>query len=130
MVALMEDPSPSRVTSSLRQGASAVVDWDAQPEHIVTVLDQALTGLAMLPIGVVHWMARETTPSNLAPLISVEELEWIRLLSSGCSVIKLSQQFGYSERAMFRHLSRLYARLGASNRAEAIVAAARFGFLE
>jgi DNA-binding CsgD family transcriptional regulator len=55
---------------------------------------------------------------------------WIVELSRGSTVVALAERYGYSERVMFRRLGEVYARLGAMNRAEALVAAERFGLLE
>jgi DNA-binding NarL/FixJ family response regulator len=129
VVALLEQMSPPCVAEALRDGATAVADWDAPPEEIVMVVEHAIEGRTIVPAVVARWMANEATVRAVAPPITSEELEWVRLLSTGHTVIGLSSEFGYSERAMFRRLAALYRRLGAANRDEAMVAAERFGLL-
>jgi DNA-binding CsgD family transcriptional regulator len=45
-------------------------------------------------------------------------------------VAKLAEENGYAERTMYRRLSWIYRRLHASNRAEALVQAARQGLFD
>ena len=66
---------------------------------------------------------------HTAPLIGPEERDWLIALSHGTTVVRLADDFGYSERAMFRRLADLYVRLGATNRDEAVIAAQRAGLL-
>jgi DNA-binding NarL/FixJ family response regulator len=57
------------------------------------------------------------------------QLEWLRALAQGITVAQLAERHGYSERAMFRHLRDLYARMGAKGRTEALMLANRRGWL-
>jgi DNA-binding CsgD family transcriptional regulator len=43
---------------------------------------------------------------------------------------ELAESVGYSERAMYRQLRRLYERLGATNRTEALLQALRRGLID
>jgi DNA-binding CsgD family transcriptional regulator len=50
-------------------------------------------------------------------------------LASGITTVKLATSIGYSEREMYRKLNALYKKMGVSNRAEALVLAARSGLI-
>lgn len=54
----------------------------------------------------------------------------LQALAHGSTVHELAQEVGYSERELFRILADLYRRMGVSNRSEAIVQVAMWGFLE
>ena len=62
--------------------------------------------------------------------LSRVEADWLRALGRGTTVTALAGRSSYSEREVYRRLGALYRKLGARNRAEALVAAARFGLLE
>jgi len=46
--------------------------------------------------------------------VDQEEAEWLDALARGATVVSLADDYGYSERVMFRRLRDLYERLGAS----------------
>jgi DNA-binding CsgD family transcriptional regulator len=54
----------------------------------------------------------------------------LRHLADSGTVASLARTVGYSEREMYRLLGGVYARLGASNRTEALLLAERWGLLE
>jgi DNA-binding CsgD family transcriptional regulator len=62
--------------------------------------------------------------------LTVEELTWLRSLAAGETVTELSLSLGYSERELYRRLRRLYTRMGASGRTDALLRAVRWGLLE
>ena len=61
--------------------------------------------------------------------ISPWEVHWLQMLANGATVADVARDASYSEREMFRLLNRLYRAMGARNRVEAIVMAARAGLL-
>ena len=65
-------------------------------------------------------LARRDAPNGG---IDGRQAEWLRSLSQGMTVDELADRAGYSERAMYRQLRRLYERLGAANRTEALLQA-------
>lgn len=130
IVALLTSLDNGEVADALRAGASGVVDWHAPPESIVEITQAALEGKTVLPATVARALAGSSTHRNHKPRLSAEELSWLTALANGTTVVKLADDAGYSERAMFRRLSDLYARLGAHNRTEALLAADRLGLLQ
>jgi len=130
VVALLPDPTAAEHAHALSHGATGTVDWSADPDEIVAVLRVALEGQARLPVAIARELASEWPGAHAPrPDFSDEEIEWITDLARGTPVARLADDSGYSERAMFRRLHDVYTRLGAANRAEAIVAAERLGLL-
>jgi DNA-binding NarL/FixJ family response regulator len=131
VVALIDAADHEAYAHALSHGAAGAVAWDADPEHIASVARAAVDGVVMLPIEAAVTMARRVTDFHRdRPLLDPTEVAWIVELSRGSTVVALAERYGYSERVMFRRLGEVYARLGAMNRAEALVAAERFGLLE
>jgi DNA-binding NarL/FixJ family response regulator len=130
VVVLLPEPTAAEHAHALSHGATGTVDWSADPEEIVAVLRVALEGQARIPVAIARELASEWPGAHAPrPEFSEEEIEWITDLARGTPVARLADDSGYSERAMFRRLHDIYTRLGATNRAEAIVAAERLGLL-
>lgn len=128
VVAVVDDEAPARYAEALAAGASTVVAADAPVTAVVEAVDAAINGRTVLPISVAQELARDA--SRWSPALSAEEIEWLRRLAHGATVAELAKESFHSERDMYRALRRLYSRIGASSRAEAIVAATRLGLLD
>jgi DNA-binding CsgD family transcriptional regulator len=68
-------------------------------------------------------------PVALDGSISDGDADWLRALARGDTVAELASAAAFSEREMYRQLGALYERLGAANRAQAIVRAAQLGLI-
>lgn len=128
VVAVLEDASPEHYVEALAAGASAVVAEDAPVMAVVEAVEAAMKGRAVLPIPIAQELAREA--NRWRPPLSGEEIEWLRKLAQGTTVSQLAEESFHSERDMYRVLRRLYARIGVASRAEAIVAATRWGLVD
>ena len=67
------------------------------------------------------------TPSG--PQLSPRESEVLRLLAEGLGVAAIARQLYVSESTAKTHISKIYEKLGAANRAQAIMNAIRAGLL-
>ena len=84
----------------------------------------------MLPIEVVRVLASPEEPASTASETpSPREISWLQTLASGLTVAQLADRAGYSERAMYRLLHGLYAKLNAKTRTEALLRARERGWL-
>ena len=72
-------------------------------------------------------MRRRMTPSG--PRLSPRESEVLRLLAEGLGVAAIARQLFVSESTAKTHISKIYEKLGAGNRAQAIMNAIRAGLL-
>jgi DNA-binding NarL/FixJ family response regulator len=130
VVAMLEDTAVPIVVRAVAAGAAAVVSRDASPDTIRLALEAAVEGRSLLPTDVVENLLEPVEPSrDRREGPSERELEWLRALASGLTVSQLASRTGYSERAMFRLLRQLYARLGVGNRTEALIRAQEQGLL-
>lgn len=130
VVALVEPGDAETVAHALHHGAVAAVEWQAETARIVQVAEAAARGDALLPSAIARGLpAHGVDPHAERPHVEEEELEWLEELAQGSTVVDLADNYGYSERVMFRRLHDLYGRLGAANRSEALINAVRFGLL-
>jgi len=130
VLALVAPGDAETVAHALHHGAVAVVEWRAETARIVEVAEAAARGDMLLPSETARGLPETGgDPHAERPFVDEEEAEWLEALARGATVVGLADDYGYSERVMFRRLRDLYERLGASNRSEALINAVRFGLL-
>jgi DNA-binding NarL/FixJ family response regulator len=130
VMALVAPGDAETVAHALHHGAVAAVEWRAETARIVEVAEAAARGDALLPSETARGLPDTGgDPHAERPFVDEEETEWLEALARGATVVGLADDYGYSERVMFRRLRDLYERLGASNRSEALINAVRFGLL-
>lgn len=130
VVALVAPGDAETVAHALHHGAVAAVEWRAETGRIVEVAEAAARGDALLPSDTARCLpGTGGDPHADRPYVDEEDVEWLEALARGATVVGLADDYGYSERVMFRRLRDLYERLGASNRSEALISAVRFGLL-
>ncbi len=130
LVALVDETTAKSYAEALQMGATGAVGRDDEPEAVVKVVKAALENQTLLPTEVARALAAASPLNSKASGLSEREVAWLRMLAKGISVGKLAEQHSYSEREMSRLLRNLYRRMGAENRVEAIVKAARWGLLD
>lgn len=73
-------------------------------------------------------MKRRMSPSG--PQLSPREREVLQLLADGLGVAQISRKLYISESTTKTHISKLYEKLGAGNRAQALMSALKLGLLK
>jgi DNA-binding CsgD family transcriptional regulator len=68
-------------------------------------------------------------PASNTSLLTPREREVLALLAEGLPNKLIAPRLGISENTVKAHVASIYDKVGASNRAEAVVAAARLGLL-
>ncbi len=130
VVAVLEEAGVTAYVRALSAGAVSAVPRDGSPEGVREVFEAAMRGTSLLPIEVVRALASPTEPHAQAQdAASSREIEWLQQLASGITVAQLADRAGYSERAMFRLLRSLYAKLDVKSRTEALMLARERGWL-
>jgi DNA-binding NarL/FixJ family response regulator len=114
---------------ALEAGASAFVAKDAPADEVVMAARHAAAAPGSFTAkDVAGAMQRRLTPSG--PQLSPREREVLVLLADGHGVAGISKQLFISESTTKTHISKLYEKLGAGNRAQAIMTAIRLGLIE
>jgi DNA-binding NarL/FixJ family response regulator len=126
IVAVLPSLAPLLVERALQAGATGVVEASAEPANVIGVLRAAIERKTVLPSTLARQLVAE---SRVAQLTSSQELRRLRALREGATVVELGEQEGYSSRQMQRLLTRLYSRLGATGREDALRLAERLGLL-
>jgi DNA-binding NarL/FixJ family response regulator len=113
---------------ALDAGASAFVPKDAPAEDVVTAARHAASSpRSFTAPDLAEAMRRRMSPSG--PQLSPREKEVLDLLAEGLGVSQISRRLFISDSTTKTHISKLYEKLGAGNRAQAIMAALRLGLI-
>jgi DNA-binding NarL/FixJ family response regulator len=130
VIAVLADSSIRSHVQAILGGAIAAVTRDALPETVRKVFDAAVAGKSVLPVEVVRGLTSSHPSQDEDEWVpSPDEIGWLRELAIGTTVARLADRAGYSERAMYRLLRKLYVQLGARNRTEAMIRSHERGWL-
>ena len=128
LVVLTMYDGDEHVFASLEAGASAFVLKGAPSEDVVSAARQAASApTAFTAQDLAGAMRRrmQTPQVQLTP----RETEILQLLGKGCSVAQIAGELYISQSTAKTHMSKLYDKLGAANRTQAVMAAVRLGLL-
>lgn len=114
---------------ALEAGASAFVPKNAPSEDVVSAARHAASMPGSFSAkDLAEAMRRRLSPQG--PHLSPRETEVLGLLADGLSVAQISRQLYISDSTTKTHISKLYDKLGAANRAQALMTALRLGLLK
>jgi len=109
---------------ALEAGASAFVPKTAPADEVVAAARHAASApSAFTAADLADAMKRRLAPAG--PQLSPREGQVLRLLADGMSVAGIAKQLFVSESTAKTHISKLYEKLGAANRAQALMTALR-----
>jgi DNA-binding NarL/FixJ family response regulator len=113
---------------ALEAGASAFVPKDAPSDDVIAAARHAaVSPRAFTANDLAGAMQRRLSPTG--PQLSPREKEVLGLLADGLGVAQISKQLYISESTTKTHISKLYEKLGAGNRAQALMTAMRLGLI-
>ncbi len=114
---------------ALEAGASAFVAKDAPAEDVVSAARHAVVSpRSFSAADLAEAMRRRLTPTG--PQLSPREREVLQLLADGLGVAVIARQLYISESTTKTHISKLYEKLGAGNRAQALMTSMRLGLIK
>ncbi len=114
---------------ALEAGASAFVPKNAPSEDVVAAARHASSSPRSFTANDLNEaMKRKLSPTG--PQLSPREKEVLGLLADGLGVAQISRQLFISESTTKTHISKLYEKLGAGNRAQALMTALKLGLLK
>jgi DNA-binding NarL/FixJ family response regulator len=130
IVLLAGDGRDDVLFQALESGVSAFVTNTAPTDEVLAAIRHAaVAATSFTATGLAPAMARRDQPAA-QPLLSPREAEVLALLGQGLSVRAIATALSVSLSTAKTYVARLYEKLGASNRAQAIMTALRLGLLE
>ena len=131
---LTEDPE-SLAVDVLGSGLRAILPRYATPEEIIAAIQAAATGLVALHPDIFDSMLSRIRPgqqSELDPsgqILTPREIEVLRMIADGLGNKEIASKLSISDHTVKFHISSIFAKLGASNRAEAVTLGIRHGLI-
>jgi DNA-binding NarL/FixJ family response regulator len=114
---------------ALEAGASAFVAKDAPSDDVVAAARHAsVAPRSFTAQDLAGALQRRMVPSG--PQLSPREKEILHLLAEGLGVTPISRRLYISESTAKTHISKLYEKLGAGNRAQAIMRGVQAGLIK
>lgn len=128
LVVLTMDAGDDRLFAAMDAGASGFVGKHMPSEDVVTAARHALVAPGTFTAsGLVEAMLRRRNAPG--PRLTEREAEVLALLAEGLGVAQIAQSLYVAESTAKAHISKIYEKLGAANRAQALMAALRLGLL-
>lgn len=120
----------AQAAEALAAGSRAVVFRDTGADRLAAALVAAARGLVAIEGSLSPWLRPPApqAPSGVESL-TPREAEVLALLAEGLANKAIAQRLGISERTAKFHVESILGKLGAENRSEAIVIAARRGMV-
>lgn len=130
VVTLVDEVDVPAIQASLSAGAAGSLSLNAPAAEVLLILNAAMSNNVVIPSQIAKTLARTKAKSLPPSMVEPHELEWLRLMAEGETVAELCVRVGYSEREMYRRLRRVYSRMGATGRTDALLKGARFGWFD
>ena len=129
LVVLTMHAGDDQIFAAMEAGASAFVGKDSKASEVVSAAKHAAVApRTFLCAGLsAAMMRRATTPAS--PKLSGREEEVLVLLAEGLGTSDIAGRLFLSESTAKTHITHIYQKLGAANRAQALVTAMRMGML-
>jgi DNA-binding NarL/FixJ family response regulator len=130
LVVLTMHAGDDQIFAAMEAGASAFVGKDSKATEVVSAAKHAAVApKAFLCAGLSAAMMRRAT-SPAPPKLSTREEEVLTLLADGLGTGEIAGRLYLSESTAKTHITHIYQKLGAANRAQALVTAMRLGLLD
>lgn len=128
LVVLTMYAGDEQLFAAMDAGASAFVGKDAPSTEVINAAKHAaVSPRTFTCVGLGEAMMRKMTSAT--PRLSEREREVLDLLAKGMGVSGIAGKLYVSESTTKSHITKIYDKLGAANRAQALVAAMRLGLL-
>jgi DNA-binding NarL/FixJ family response regulator len=134
LVVMSDDPAQARLLRRLPLRGWGLLPLDASAEELAAAVRAAHEGLAVSPPAVLDALFSNLPPGGVTDSDVVEDLtgretEVLSLLARGLANKQIAAELGISEHTVKFHVSSIYGKLGATNRAEAVRLGARRGLI-
>jgi DNA-binding NarL/FixJ family response regulator len=134
IIVLEDSANPLEI---LKAGASGVLPRNSTLSDLLLAIDAVARGFAILPREVSHPEWPESTPQSIPNkpsserdhMLTVRELEVLRLLAEGASNKLIARRLGISFHTAKFHVASIAAKLDATGRTDAVAQAVRLGLI-
>jgi DNA-binding NarL/FixJ family response regulator len=118
-----------QVFAALDAGASGFVGKDAPAEEVVAAARHAAANPRAFTARDLAGAMQRRMSAPAGPKLSPREREVLDLLVDGLAIAQIARRLYISESTAKTHVANIYEKLGAGNRAQAVMAAVRLGLV-
>ena len=118
------------VFAALDAGASGFVGKDAPAEEVVAAARHAAANPRAFTASDLAAAMQRRMSAPAGPRLSPREKEVLDLLVDGLAIAQIARRLFISESTAKTHVANIYEKLGAGNRAQAVMAAVRLGLVK
>jgi NarL family two-component system response regulator YdfI len=130
VVLLSTDSQPAWTRDALRAGVRAVLPREASAGEILSAVNAAANGLAVLdPHDLEALLVTPVTVAADTSMLTPRELEVLRMLAEGEANKTIAWKLGISEHTAKFHVASILTKLDAGSRAEAVAIGIRKGMI-
>ena len=128
LIVLTMHSGDDQIFAAMQAGASGFVGKDAPSSEVVKAARHAFVSpRAFVCAGLVGAMMRRASGESTS--LTDREHDVLLLLADGLGAAAIGEKLYLSESTAKSHIARIYQKLGAANRAQALVTAMRIGLL-
>lgn len=128
LIVLTMHSGDDQIFAAMQAGASGFVGKDAPSSEVVKAARHAaVSPQAFICTGLIGAMMRRSAGDSTA--LTEREHDVLLLLADGLGAAQIGSRLYLSESTAKSHIARIYQKLGATNRAQALVTAMRIGLL-
>ncbi len=129
IVVLTMHAGDDRLFAALDAGASAFVGKDSPAEEVVAAARHAAASPRAFTARDLSDAMQRKMHAPVGPKLSPREREVLDLLVDGLAIAQIARRLFISESTAKTHVANIYEKLGAGNRAQAVMAAVRLGLV-
>jgi DNA-binding NarL/FixJ family response regulator len=129
IVVLTMHAGDDRLFAALDAGASAFVGKDAPAEEVIAAARHAAASPRAFTAKDLSEALQRRMQAPTGPRLSPREREVLELLVDGLAISQIARRLFISESTAKTHVANIYEKLGAGNRAQAVMAAVRLGLV-
>lgn len=109
------------MSDAITNGADGALMKDTAADELIKAIRAIVAGKRIIP----DRLMRQAAEDNVTPKLSDRHLEILSSIAQGQSNSDIAKQYGLSEISIKKQVSKIFARLGVSNRSEAVALALR-----
>ncbi|GAB3035395.1 DNA-binding response regulator [Nocardioides flavus (ex Wang et al. 2016)] len=130
VVVLTMHAGDDQIFAAMEAGASAFVGKDTRATEVVSAAKHAAVAPRTFLCAGLSQAVMRRAASPAPPKLSAREAEVLSLLADGLGTGEIASSLYMSESTAKTHITHIYQKLGAANRAQALVTAMRLGLLD
>lgn len=135
LLLLADDEADDVIVRAIKSRATGYLRKDTEPAALLRaihdVTSRARTAAAEPAVDLVIGAVKMTADGKqFSGLLSLRQLEVLRLLAQGMTNKEIAKRVGIREKTVRNHISAMYSRLGVDHRSEAMLYAIRKGLVD